>query len=86
MLLERLAHGSHPVARPGRHPSRKLHLDADAVGQARVEIAACFRFAAQLGFAEGVCNHFSAVVPGHDDLFLVNPYGYAFSEITASRL
>jgi ribulose-5-phosphate 4-epimerase/fuculose-1-phosphate aldolase len=25
-------------------------------------------------------------VPGHDDLFLVNPYGYAFSEITASRL
>jgi ribulose-5-phosphate 4-epimerase/fuculose-1-phosphate aldolase len=32
------------------------------------------------------CNHFSFVVPGRDDLFLVNPYGWAFSEITASRL
>jgi ribulose-5-phosphate 4-epimerase/fuculose-1-phosphate aldolase len=67
-------------------PSRKLQLDVDAVMQARVELAACFRFAARLGFDEGVCNHFSAVVPGHDDLFFVNPYGYAFSEITASSL
>ena len=67
-------------------PSRKLQLDTDAVRQARIELAACFRFAARLGFAEGICNHFSAVVPGHDDLFLINPYGYAFSEITASRL
>ena len=25
-------------------------------------------------------------MPGHDDLFLVNPYGLAFSEITASSL
>ncbi|MFK4507750.1 ribulose-5-phosphate 4-epimerase/fuculose-1-phosphate aldolase [Bradyrhizobium daqingense] len=38
------------------------------------------------GFEEGICNHFSAVVPGHDDLFLVNPYGYAFRELTASKL
>jgi ribulose-5-phosphate 4-epimerase/fuculose-1-phosphate aldolase len=57
-----------------------------AVAQARVELAACFQLAAQRGFEEGVCNHFSALVPGHDTLFLVNPYGYAFSEITASRL
>lgn len=35
---------------------------------------------------EGICNHFSAVVPGYDDLFLVNPYGYAFSELSASQL
>ncbi len=26
------------------------------------------------------------MVPGRDDLFLVNPYGWAFSEVTASRL
>ena len=25
-------------------------------------------------------------MPGHDDLFLVNPYGYAFRELTASKL
>jgi ribulose-5-phosphate 4-epimerase/fuculose-1-phosphate aldolase len=63
-----------------------VRLDADVVMQARIELAACFQAAAQHGFEEGVCNHFSAVVPGRDDLFLVNPYGYAFSEITASRL
>ncbi len=33
-----------------------------------------------------ICNHLSFVVPGRDDLFLVNPYGWAFSEVTASRL
>ncbi|MEX3934114.1 aldolase [Paraburkholderia phymatum] len=66
--------------------SRRTTLDSDAVRAARVELAACFQLAAQYGFEEGVCNHFSAVVPGHEDLFFVNPYGFAFSEITASRL
>jgi len=61
-------------------------LDSDAVQQARIDLAACFRMAARLGMHEGICNHFSAVVPGRDDLMLVNPYGWAFSEITASRL
>ncbi|MDB5506383.1 MAG: class aldolase/adducin family protein [Devosia sp.] len=61
-------------------------LDSDAVQQARVDLAACFRMAARLGMHEGICNHFSAVVPGYDDLFLVNPYGHAFSEVTASKL
>jgi ribulose-5-phosphate 4-epimerase/fuculose-1-phosphate aldolase len=42
--------------------------------------------AARNGLEEGICNHFSAMVPGHDDLFLVNPYGYAFKELTASSL
>jgi ribulose-5-phosphate 4-epimerase/fuculose-1-phosphate aldolase len=55
-------------------------------GQARVDLAACFRMAARLGMHEGICNHFSLVVPGRDDLFLVNPYGWAFAEVTASRL
>lgn len=66
--------------------SRNVRLDADAVMQARIELAACFQLAARHGLEEGICNHFSAVVPGHDDLFFVNPYGYAFAEITASRL
>ena len=74
-----------------RHPSapavlRNSDLDGEAVRNARVDLAACFRMAARLGLHEGICNHFSFVVPGRDDLFLVNPYGYAFSEITASRL
>jgi ribulose-5-phosphate 4-epimerase/fuculose-1-phosphate aldolase len=65
---------------------RNSDLDSEAVRNARVDLAACFRMAARLGLHEGICNHFSFVVPGRDDLFLVNPYGYAFSEITASKL
>jgi len=61
-------------------------LQTDAIRQARIDLAACFRMASRLGLHEGICNHFSAVLPGHDDLFLVNPYGRAFSEVTASNL
>ena len=61
-------------------------IDREALQEARVDLAACFRAAAQHGFEEGICNHFSAMVPGRDDLFLVNPYGLAFGEITASSL
>ncbi len=61
-------------------------LNTDAIRQARIDMAACFRMAAKLGLHEGICNHFSAMLPGHDDLFLVNPYGLAFAEVTASSL
>lgn len=61
-------------------------LDTPEILQARRDLAACFRMAARLGMHEGICNHFSALVPGHDDLFLVNPYGHAFAEVTASSL
>jgi ribulose-5-phosphate 4-epimerase/fuculose-1-phosphate aldolase len=61
-------------------------LDSADVWNARVDLAACFRAAARLGLHEGVCNHLSFMVPGRDDLFLVNPDGWSFAEITASRL
>lgn len=61
-------------------------LDTPAIHQARMDLAACFRMAARLGMGEGICNHFSFLVPGHVDLFLVNPYGLAFCEVTASSL
>lgn len=66
--------------------SNQPSLDSELVRQAKVDLAACFRTAAHHGLEEGICNHFSAVVPGYDDLFIVNPYGYAFRELTASRL
>lgn len=72
------------VAQPAL--SNRPQLTSDAIRNAREDLAACFRMAARNGFEEGVCNHFSAVVPGHDDLFMVNPYGYAFRELTASQL
>jgi ribulose-5-phosphate 4-epimerase/fuculose-1-phosphate aldolase len=61
-------------------------LATPEITQARIDLAACFRAAARLGLQEGICNHFSAMLPGRDDLFLVNPYGWAFEEITASSL
>lgn len=69
-----------------RRGSNVGEIDAAALREARVDLAACFRAAAAHGFEEGICNHFSAMVPGRDDLFLVNPYGLAFAEITASSL
>lgn len=61
-------------------------LNSPAIAQARIDLAACFRMAARLGMGEGICNHFSVVVPGRPELFLVNPYGLAFAEVTASSL
>ena len=83
-----MAHALEPKASSRKAPAilRNTDLDANAVQQARIDLAACFRAAAKLGLQEGICNHLSAMVPGRDDLFLVNPYGYGFAEITASRL
>jgi ribulose-5-phosphate 4-epimerase/fuculose-1-phosphate aldolase len=58
----------------------------DAVWQARVDLAAALRYADRLGFSEGVCNHFSAVVPGNPDHFLLNPQGLHWSEVRASDI
>jgi ribulose-5-phosphate 4-epimerase/fuculose-1-phosphate aldolase len=53
---------------------------------ARVDLAAVLRWSARLGYQQGVCNHFSFLLPGDEDLFLVNPEGYFWSELTASSL
>jgi ribulose-5-phosphate 4-epimerase/fuculose-1-phosphate aldolase len=53
---------------------------------ARVDLAAVLRWSARLGYQQGVCNHFSFLLPGPGDLFLVNPEGFFWSEITASSL
>jgi len=66
--------------------NRKLGYDTEAVWQARVELAAAYRFAVRLGFDEGIDNHFSLLLPGRDDLMLLNPYPLHWSEITASNL
>lgn len=65
---------------------RNVNLETDEIWQARIDLAACLRTAARHGLEEGICNHFSAVVPGHPDLFLVNRLGYAFEEASASNL
>lgn len=64
---------------------------SDSLEQQRVDLACALRWAARLGLQEGVCNHFSLAVAGDDgvvrgDRFLINPYGWHWSEITASSL
>lgn len=65
---------------------RNASLDTDEIWEVRRDLAVSLRMAARLGLEEGICNHFSAVVPGHPDLFLVNRLGWAFEEATASSL
>ena len=54
--------------------------------QARVHLAAAFRLANRAGWNEGIANHFSMIVPGSTDRYLLNPRELHFSEITASNL
>jgi len=58
----------------------------DAMQQTRADLAAALRLAERFGFHEGICNHFSAMVPGFNGGFLVNPQGLHWGEITASSL
>src|SRR5438046_10037662 len=52
---------------------------------ARVDLAAAFRLAVRLDLHEGVCNHFSVMLPD-GQRFLLNAYGLHWSEVTASNL
>jgi len=58
----------------------------DAEWKIRVELAAAYRLAQRNGWDELIYNHISARVPGTDEHFLLNPYGLAFEEVTASNL
>lgn len=66
------------------------HLHAvtpdDAVREARVHLAAANRLAVHDGLEEGIDNHFTMVVPGTTDRFLVLPFGLHWSEARASDL
>src|SRR3981189_2257282 len=55
-------------------------------GQARVDLAACYRLTEIYGMTEMIANHISCRVPGTTDQFLINPYGMLYEEIDASCL
>ncbi|MBU2531846.1 MAG: class II aldolase/adducin family protein, partial [Alphaproteobacteria bacterium] len=52
----------------------------------RRELAAALRLAAKFEFHEGICNHFSVVVPGEEERYLINPYGVHWSEMRPDQL
>ena len=61
-------------------------ISPDVVRRAKTDLAAALRAAALHGYNEGIDNHFSFAVPGSNDLFLLNPFGPDWSELTASDI
>jgi len=59
---------------------------SEAERAARVQLAACYRIFSHLGWVEMIFNHITLRVPGPEKLFLINPFGLHYSEITASSL
>ena len=59
---------------------------SEAESAARVQLAACYRIFNHLGWVEMIFNHITLRVPGPEKLFLINPFGLHYSEITASSL
>jgi len=52
----------------------------------RLELAACYRLFAKLGWTEMIFNHITLRVPAPEPQFLINPYGLHYSEVTARNL
>jgi len=60
-------------------------LDRGVERAMRVDLAAAFRLAVRLDLHEGVCNHFSVMLPDRKRI-LLNRYGLHWCEVTASNL
>lgn len=64
-----------------------MHPDECA---ARLQLAACYRVFAFLGWTEMIYNHITLRLPdsvtGGNKEFLINPFGLHYSEVTASNL
>lgn len=60
--------------------------DAAVIDALRRDLAAALRLADHFGFSEGICNHFSVVVPGARERYLINSYGWHWSETRPSDL
>ena len=58
----------------------------DPVTQAKIELAAAHRLAVLHELEEGIDNHFTVTVPGHDDRYLILPFGLHWSEARASDM
>ncbi|MEK9777426.1 MAG: class II aldolase/adducin family protein, partial [Quisquiliibacterium sp.] len=67
----------HPLSRP---------TAVDPVTQAKVQLAAAHRLAVYHELEEGIDNHFTVTMPGHDDRYLILPFGLHWSEAKASDM
>ena len=63
----------------------RLYEPTEAEMAVRIDLAACYRLAAALGWDDLIYTHMTARVPDSDD-YLINPMGLMFEEVTASNL
>ena len=76
-------------AKPQRAPTRRRTRAAKIAQEewrARVQLAACYRIFAHLGWVELTYNHITLRLPGPEKHFLINPFGLLYSEVRASNL
>jgi ribulose-5-phosphate 4-epimerase/fuculose-1-phosphate aldolase len=66
----------HPLIPPAAEPVR----------QAKVHLSAAHRLAVLHQLEEGIDNHFTVTLPGHDDRYLILPFGLHWSEARASDM
>ncbi|MCH8106179.1 MAG: class II aldolase/adducin family protein [Proteobacteria bacterium] len=59
---------------------------SDLVTQAKIDLAAAHRLAVIDQLDEGIDNHFTVIVPGYQDRYLVLPFGLHWSEARASDM
>ena len=65
-------------------PITATHSMEEAEWKVRVDLAAAHRLCFREGFSEGIFNHLTARVPGHEDRYYQIPFGTHWSEVTAS--
>lgn len=58
----------------------------NSIAQDRENLAAAIRLAERFDFHEGICNHFSVQCDTDEELYLINSYGWHWSEVTPDRL
>jgi ribulose-5-phosphate 4-epimerase/fuculose-1-phosphate aldolase len=72
-------------------PTMSIHpltsaRETDVVAEAKIQLAAAYRLAVLHELDEGIDNHFTVTVPGHDDRYLILPFGRHWSEARASEM
>jgi ribulose-5-phosphate 4-epimerase/fuculose-1-phosphate aldolase len=68
------------------HDAALALFESPTVASLRRDLALALRAAALHGLGEGVCNHFSVMLPDRPDYFLLNPRGLMWSEVKADDI
>jgi len=58
----------------------------NSIAQDRDDLAAAIRLAECFNFHEGICNHFSVQCDTDEELYLINSYGWHWSEVSPDHL